>query len=163
MFLSYCTQLCCNLSLGLVTKAKGLQECRPKRKPKSHISCSQECKRVWGNKPSHPQGNSHFGSWSLGGFLNLQKAIVGVKTHWSETLLISLENPWKVDVWNGLAWPVWTFEAQVMVKSQELTLFTCYRWRATYRWKAFDEGRVESCESELLVARPSTKNAPTMH
>jgi hypothetical protein len=31
-----------------------------RRKHGSHISCSRECKRVWGNEPSH----SHFGNWS---------------------------------------------------------------------------------------------------
>jgi len=36
-----------------------------------------ECRRVWGNEPSHSQMNSHFGSWSLGGFPNLQRAISG--------------------------------------------------------------------------------------
>jgi len=36
----------------------------------------------------------HFGSWSPDGFLNFQKAITGVKTHWIEKLLISLESPW---------------------------------------------------------------------
>jgi len=65
---------CCNPSLGLATKAKGLQGCEPrgssrvkakgrkpgsqgkgiarvraKRKPRSHITYSQECKKVWGS------------------------------------------------------------------------------------------------------------------
>jgi len=31
-------------------------------KPGSHISCSWECKRVWGNEPPHSQVNSHFES-----------------------------------------------------------------------------------------------------
>ncbi len=30
-----------------------------------------ECKKVWGNEPSHSQVSSHFGSWGSGGFLNL--------------------------------------------------------------------------------------------
>jgi hypothetical protein len=45
---------CCNPSLGS----------GPRGKPKSHISCSRECKRLWGNEPSHSQVNSHVGSWS---------------------------------------------------------------------------------------------------
>jgi hypothetical protein len=57
---------CHNPSFGLATKAKGLQGCRPrgrkpgnqgkgiarvraKRKPGSHITYSQECKKVWGS------------------------------------------------------------------------------------------------------------------
>jgi hypothetical protein len=35
--------------------------------------------------------SSHFGSWSPGGLLNLQKEISGVKTHWIGEFLISLE------------------------------------------------------------------------
>jgi hypothetical protein len=53
----------------------------PKKKPMSHISCSWECRRVWGNEPSHSQMNSHFGSWSPNGPPNFQRAISGVKTH----------------------------------------------------------------------------------
>jgi len=58
--------LCRNLSFGLATKAKGLQGCGPrgrkprsqgkgiarlraKRKPRSHITYSWECKKVWGS------------------------------------------------------------------------------------------------------------------
>jgi hypothetical protein len=31
-------------------------------------------------------------------------------------LFISLESYWKLDVQNGLAWPIWTFATQVMAK-----------------------------------------------
>jgi hypothetical protein len=34
------------------------------------------------NEPSHSQMNCHFGSWSPNGLPNLQRVIVGVKTHW---------------------------------------------------------------------------------
>jgi len=36
----------CNPKLGLETKAKACKACEPRVKPGSHISCSQECKRV---------------------------------------------------------------------------------------------------------------------
>jgi hypothetical protein len=42
--------------------------------------------------------------------------ITGVKTHWIETVFISLKSSWNLDVWNGFAWPIWTSETQVMVK-----------------------------------------------
>jgi hypothetical protein len=29
---------------------------------KSHISCSRECRRVWGNELTHSQVGSHFGT-----------------------------------------------------------------------------------------------------
>jgi hypothetical protein len=33
-------------------------------------------------------------SWNLDGFPNLQRAIAGVKTHWIQEFLISLERSW---------------------------------------------------------------------
>ncbi len=39
---------CHNPSLGLATKAKGLQGCGPRRRLESHITCSQECKECEG-------------------------------------------------------------------------------------------------------------------
>ncbi len=76
---------------------------RAKSEPESHISCFQECKRVRGNEPPHSQVSSHFGSWSPNGLLNFQRVISGVKTHWIEKFLISLENFKDVDVLNELA------------------------------------------------------------
>jgi hypothetical protein len=36
-----------------------LQGCEPREGPGSHITCSWECQRMWGNEPSHSQVNSH--------------------------------------------------------------------------------------------------------
>jgi hypothetical protein len=88
---------CRNPSLGLATKARGYKGCRPREKPNSHVICSQECK-MWKNRPSNSQGNSHIGSWTPGGLPNLQRVIAGVKIQWLEELFISLESPWNVDV-----------------------------------------------------------------
>jgi hypothetical protein len=103
------------LALGSRPKQR-LARLRAKSELESHISCSRECKRVWGNEPSHSRVNSHFGSWSLNIFLNFQRMIAGVKSHWIETFLISLESYWNVNVWNGIAWPIWTSKTQVMAK-----------------------------------------------
>jgi hypothetical protein len=78
------------LALGLRLR-QGLAKVHAKMKPRSHISCSQECKKVWENEPPHSQLSSHFGSCSLDGLPNFQKAISGVKTHWIEKLFIFLE------------------------------------------------------------------------
>jgi hypothetical protein len=51
-----------------------------------------------GNEPSHSLMNSHFGSWSPNGFSNVQRAIAGVKTHWIEKFIISLESSWNLYV-----------------------------------------------------------------
>jgi hypothetical protein len=83
--------ICCNLSLGLATKVR-VCEGATKSEPKSHISCSRECKRAWKNEPPHSQMNSHLESWNPNGFPNLQRVIVGVKTHWIEKFLKSLKN-----------------------------------------------------------------------
>jgi hypothetical protein len=76
----------------VTTLALGLQGCGTRGKFGSHISCSRECRRVWGNEPSHSQMSSHFGSWSPDGFLNLQRVILGIKTDWIMVFLISLES-----------------------------------------------------------------------
>jgi len=95
------------LALSLQPR-QGLTRVRAKSKVRSHISCSQECKKLWGNEPSHSQASSYFGSWSPNRFSNFQKVITGVKTHWIEAFHISLESFWNVNVWNGLVWPIWT-------------------------------------------------------
>jgi hypothetical protein len=158
---------CRNPSLGLATKARG---CKVAGQVRDMLSGVQ---RVWGNEPSHPQVNSHVGSWSpertpessvLGvgvpkGLLNLQSAIAGAKSPCLEEFFISLKRFWSVDVQNGLAWAIWTSATQVMGKrktgSQTANLrekdsrplkvknrpdLLGFRSRATYRWKALDEG-----------------------
>jgi hypothetical protein len=47
------------LALGLQLK-HGLTNVQAKSEHGSHISCSQECKRVWGNEPPHFSVSSHF-------------------------------------------------------------------------------------------------------
>jgi hypothetical protein len=46
----------------------------------------------------HTPREFHFGSWSPSGLLNLQRAILGVKTQWLEELFISMEISWNVDI-----------------------------------------------------------------
>jgi hypothetical protein len=77
---------------------QGFAKVWAKNEPGSHISCSWECKRVWGNEPPHSQVSSHLGSWSPKGLSNLQRAIARVKTNWIEEFLISLERSLNLDV-----------------------------------------------------------------
>jgi hypothetical protein len=88
---------CHNPSLGFMNKARAYKGVA-KSEPDNHISCSRECKRVWGNEPPHSQVSSNFGSWSPHGLLNLQRAIIRVKIHWIEELFISLKSFWNLDV-----------------------------------------------------------------
>jgi len=56
-----------------------------KKKPESEGKCE-------GMNLHTPKGASTLGVWSLGGFPNLQRIIIGVKTQWIEELFISLES-----------------------------------------------------------------------
>ncbi len=62
--------------------------------PKQRLTRAQAKRSVreCEDEDSHSQVSSHFGSWSLGGLLNLQRAISKVKTHRIEKFLISLES-----------------------------------------------------------------------
>jgi hypothetical protein len=64
----YCCPILTTLALGSQSRP-GLERLRAKRKFGNHISCSQECKRMWMNKPSHYQRSSHFAKlksqWTL--------------------------------------------------------------------------------------------------
>jgi hypothetical protein len=71
---------CHNPSLGLATKAKRVTRAQAKR---SVRKCEDE--------DSHSQVSSHFGSWSLGGLPNIQRAISKVKTPCIEEFFISLK------------------------------------------------------------------------
>jgi hypothetical protein len=106
---------CCNLSLGLATKAKGLQGCGLRRKPGVTQHTPGSVRRCEGMNPHTPR-EFHFGSWSPSGLPHFQKAIWGVKTQWLEEFFISLESSWNADVWNGLSLLIWTSETQVMAK-----------------------------------------------
>jgi hypothetical protein len=128
---------------------------RAKRKPRSHITYSRECRRVWGNEPSHSQGNSHFRRWSLGGFPKLQRAIWGVKTPWLVTSFCIIENllerrclKWArivhLDIWNTSYGQKKGHESNCQFDSRLEKVgnrpdsLGC-RKRAIYRWKALDE------------------------
>jgi hypothetical protein len=54
------------LALGSWPRQR-LARVRAKTKLGSHISCSWECKRVWGNEPSHSRRHSHFRNLSPDG------------------------------------------------------------------------------------------------
>jgi len=125
-----------------------------KRKPWSHISCSQECKRVQGNKPSHSQRCSHFGKldsqWTLE-FLESdckgQNPMDWVVFYTIEMVLElrCLKWAWMthLDIWNtsygkkkGREFN-WQFDSQSLKVRNCHKFLTC-RCLATYRWKAFD-------------------------
>jgi hypothetical protein len=50
------------------------------------------------------------------GLPKTQNTIARVKTPRIDVFFIMLESSWSVNVWNGLAWAIWTSASQVMVK-----------------------------------------------
>ncbi len=104
-----------NPSLGLTTKARVCKGAGQEGSWESHFVLSGVQKNVREWTFTLPR-SSHFGSWSPDELLNLYRAITGVKTHWIEVFFIALESSWNVNVWNGLAWPIWTPKTQVMAK-----------------------------------------------
>jgi hypothetical protein len=98
----FITNITCQNNFLVTTLALGLwpRQGHGKVWPESatHESYShfQECKRAWGNEPTHSQGDLHFGNWTFDGIPNFQRVIWKVKIHWIEKLFISLEIFWGV-------------------------------------------------------------------
>jgi hypothetical protein len=89
---------CRNLSLGLMTKARGLQGYGPRGTPGSRITCSRECKECEGMNPHTHKWIPVLGVGVSNGLPNFQSVIAGVKIHCLEKFFISLKSYWSVDV-----------------------------------------------------------------
>jgi hypothetical protein len=79
------------LSLGLLSKQGHGRVWAESATRESH-SHSQECERVWKMSPHIPKWTSTLGVRVSLEFLNFQKTIWEVRTHWIEDFLISLKN-----------------------------------------------------------------------
>ncbi len=110
---------------------------------------------MWGNRPSHSQGNFHIGSWSPGGLPNVQRVIVRAKTQWIEKFFYH----WKAietymskmgshDPFGHLKHKLWqkkrsgvelTIWLRLLKVENRLDFLVCRR-HATRHWKALDEG-----------------------
>jgi hypothetical protein len=128
----------------------------PKGKPGSHISCFQECKKVWGNEPSHSQGNFHFGSlefWWTSKFLKIDYRGQN-SMDWRVIYIIGKLMKCKYLKWARMTHLViwntsygqkksresnWQFDSWPL-KVKNRPNFLAWKWRAAYRWKAFDKG-----------------------
>jgi hypothetical protein len=150
-FRSMDVQKCRDPSLRLATKARGCKV-TSQREANSHAACSWECKRVCGNRPSHSQRNSHFGSWSptfskhdfrgqnpshwkviyiIGNILKLRCLKSACMTHldiWNTSYgqKKGHESNWQFDFWP--------------LKVRNRPDFLAWKWCATCRWKALNEG-----------------------
>jgi hypothetical protein len=101
---------CHHLSLGLATKARACKGAGQGWSPRVTSHAPGSVKECEGMNPHTPKWTPISGIRVPNGLPNLQRAIAGVKTHWIEAFFISLESSWNLDVWNRLAWPIWTSE-----------------------------------------------------
>jgi hypothetical protein len=149
------------LALGSQLR-QGLAKVRAESEAKSHFSCSWECRKLWGNEPTHSQVGSHFGNWNPTRLPNPQRAISGVETHWIEKSFIPLKN--LLYYWKSLEtlmskmgshdpfeylkhklWPKKGWESNCQFDSwpqkvkDRLDFLAC-TWFATYLWKIIDKG-----------------------
>jgi hypothetical protein len=149
----------CNPSFGLATKAKRVAKVRAKRKPGVTSYTLGSVRKCEGVNPHTPKWTPMLGVGVPKGLPNFQSAIAGAKTPCLEEFFISLERSWSVDVQNGLVWTIWMSAAQVMGKWKARSQIAIlkekdsrplkvgnrpdllgFRRRATYRWKALNEG-----------------------
>jgi hypothetical protein len=125
-------------------------------KPGSHISCSQECKRVWGSELSHSQVNSHFGSWSPKwtseslenngrGQNSLHWSITYIARNLLEVRCLKWARMTHLDIWNTSygqkkCWKSnWHFDSRPLKVRNRPDFLAC-KWHVTYHWKTFNEG-----------------------
>jgi hypothetical protein len=110
-----CT-FCRNPGLGLVTKARGCKVAGQKGHPEiiSHVPGSAKSVQEWTfTLPSE------LPCWELES--QMDSRIFRARLHGSKLIslnnfFISLESYWNVDIYNGLALPIWTFVTQVMAR-----------------------------------------------
>jgi hypothetical protein len=124
-------------------------------KPGSHISCSQKCRKVWGNEPHTPK-------WTLTLGVGLPMASRIFRRQWQKLKFIALKNSlyhWKAlkigmfkmgshDPFGYLKhklWPKkmgkkssWQFDFRALKVVSRPDLLA-WRWHATHLWKALDE------------------------
>jgi hypothetical protein len=94
-------QGCRNPSLGLANQGNGLQGCKSRRRPESHLTCSwecKECKECEGMNPHTPKWTPIVRVGIPNGFPNLQSAITGVKTHRIKKTFVGLKSYWNLNV-----------------------------------------------------------------
>ncbi len=111
---------------------------------------------MWRNEPSHSQKSFHFGSWNPSELPNVQRAIARVKIQWLEKFFYIIKKLLKhrclkwarithLDIWNRSYGQKkgrksnWQFDSWPL-KVKNHPNFLVSNWRATYCWKALNEG-----------------------
>ncbi len=121
-----------------------------------HTTCSRECKKVWGNEPSHSQGNSHFGRWESTGTPKFSEGncrgqnsmnwwVLHIIGKILERRCLKWARMIHLDIWNTSYGQKkghesnWQFDSQPLKVKNWFNSLAC-RWCVTYRWKAINEG-----------------------
>jgi hypothetical protein len=126
-----------------------------KKEAGSHTTYSWECEKVWGNEPSHPKGvplwelESQWTPKSSKGDCRGQNLMAWKKNYINEKLLELRYLKWAhiahLDIWNTNYGQKkgresnWQFDSRPLKVKNRPDLCAC-RWRATYHWKALNEG-----------------------
>jgi hypothetical protein len=105
-----------NPSLGFTTKAKAWKGAGQEGNLEGRSHVPKNAKVCEGMNPHTPKWTLIMGVGVPNELPNLHRTIARVKIQWIEDFLISLKSFWNVNFWNGITWPIWTFESQVMAK-----------------------------------------------
>jgi hypothetical protein len=178
----FTTLVVATLAFGLRPK-QGFVKLRAKREAGSHTTYSRECEKVWGNEPSHPKGVSLWeleSRWtfeSSEGNCSSQKSMAWRVIYIIKKLLelrylkwahIAHLNIWNISYGQKKGWESnWQFDSRPL-KVKNRPDFRACKWRATYRWKAFDEGynvasdviSIKGLHAKLW--RPKVAGVPTL-
>jgi hypothetical protein len=146
-------------------------------KPRSHISCYRECRRVWGNEPTHSQLGLPLWELRSRWTLKFSKSDFKGQNSLDWKVIYTIENllrrrclQWAcmthLGTWNinygqkkGLDSSC-QFDSQPLKVKNRPDLLLC-RSHATYRWKVLDEGynfasdltSIEGLQKELWASK----------
>jgi hypothetical protein len=98
VLLLLCMLRCHNPNFGFTTKAKACEGVGQEWSSRVTFHALESVGECEGSFLHTPMWTFTLGSWSPDGLPNLQRAIVGVKSHWIEILFILLKNYWNLDV-----------------------------------------------------------------
>jgi hypothetical protein len=170
------------LALGSRPK-QGFARLRAKREAGSHTTYSRKCEKVWGNEPSHPKGvplwelESRWTPEVSEGDYRGQNSMAWRVLYIIGNLLKRRYLKWvriaHLNIWNKSYGQKkgresnWQFDSRLL-KVRNWSDFCACRWRATYRWKALDEGynfaldliSIRSLHAKLW--RPKVVGVPTL-
>jgi hypothetical protein len=128
-------------TLALGSRAKQLfARLQTKREVGSHTTYSWECEKVWGNETSHPKGvripvDFWISKGRLQGLNSMAWRIIYIIGKLLECKYLKWARIAHLDIWNTSYG-----QKKGPLKVENRPDFHACRWRATYCWKALNEG-----------------------